>query len=111
MPVIACPSCGEEDRLSGERQADDSLMVTCQACGTVWQRGGTRECRLCGSDDLAYTPKPLWEKGRGDQRTPAGRIDAYSCYACGGRDVTSSHPQPGPPDHVPSRAASGEGEL
>lgn len=108
MPTIACPTCSETDRLSGKRRPDDSLEVTCQACGTVWERGGPRRCGLCGSDDLAYTPKPLWEKGRGDQRTPAGRIDAYRCYACGGRDVTSRTPVPGPPDHVPSRRIEGE---
>jgi hypothetical protein len=51
----------------------------------------------------ARTPKALWEKGRGDQRTPAGEIAAYACWNCGGRDVTSSTPVPGPPGHKPSR--------
>lgn len=102
MPAITCPACGEEDRLSGERRADDALEITCEACGTVWERSH-RRCALCGSDDLAYTPKALWEKGRGDQHTPAGRIDSYRCYVCGGFDVTSSTPKPGPPDYVPLR--------
>ncbi|MDQ3973223.1 MAG: hypothetical protein M3276_02605 [Actinomycetota bacterium] len=102
MPSIVCPACQEDDSLSGRRRPDGSLEVTCQACGTSWLRGG-RRCALCGSDDLASTPKPLWEKGRDDQHTPAGRIDAYSCHHCGGRDVTSSNPVPGCPDHVASR--------
>lgn len=102
MPTIACPRCKENDRLSGERRSGGSVEITCDACGNVWTRSD-RRCGLCGSDDLEYTPKALWEKGRGDQHTPAGRIDAYRCYACGGFDVTSSHPKPGPPDYVPSR--------
>lgn len=105
MPAICCPSCGEDEDISGQRRDDGSLEVACQACGTVWSRGGPPRCALCGSDDLAYSPKTVWEKARGDQRTPTGRIDAYNCYQCGGRDVTSPNPVPGPPDHVPSRPA------
>lgn len=107
MPLIACPSCGEDEQLLGTRRPDDTLEVTCGSCGAIWQRGGPRRCSLCGSQDLAYTPRPLWEKARGNQRTPVGRIDAYSCYQCGGRDVTSADPRPGPPDHVASRPAGG----
>lgn len=103
MPIIACPSCGEDDELSGDRQADGSLRITCLSCGTSSSRDADRRCRLCGSQDLEYTPKPLWEKGRGDQRTPAGRIDAYACWHCGGRDVTSDNPRPAPPGHRPSQ--------
>ena len=104
MPAIACPQCGEADDLAGTRQPDGSLEITCQACGAAWERGSKEpRCRLCGSDDLEYTTKPLWEKGRGEQRTPVGRIHAYYCHACGGRDVTSASPVPGPPDHTPSR--------
>jgi hypothetical protein len=103
MPAVICPRCGEDDKLSGERRPDGTLEVTCLACGTVWDRDAERRCRVCGSDDLEYTPKALWEKGRGDQRTPAGEIAAYACWNCGGRDVTSSTPVPGPPDHQPSR--------
>ena len=31
----------------------------------------------------------------GEQRTPAGRRDAYDCYACGGKDVTFAKPAEG----------------
>jgi len=95
MGIIICPECGEDDDLTGTRQLDGGLQIRCAACGNVWARDMRLRCRLCGSDDLTYAPKPLWEKGRGDQRTPAGRIDAYHCRACGGRDVTSSNPVPG----------------
>lgn len=96
MPPIVCPSCNEQDDLEGARSPDGVLQITCGACGTVWDRDLTRRCRLCGSTNLRATPRPLWEKGRGDQRTPAGRIEAYACNACDGRDVTSSRPVPAP---------------
>lgn len=103
MATIACPTCAEDDDLSGTRRPDGTLEITCLACGAVWDRDAERRCRLCGSADLEYTPKPLWERGRGEQRTPAGKIAAYACWSCGGRDVTSAAPVPGPPDHRPSR--------
>ncbi len=91
MPDISCPECGETDRLRGERHGD-RIRLRCETCRATWERDPTPRCGLCGSTDLRYTPKPLWERGRGDQRTPAGRIDAYACNACGGRDVTSASP-------------------
>lgn len=94
---IACPDCGEVDRLRGRPDTEGTIRLECLSCGTAWHRDTRRRCRLCGSKDLRYTPKPLWERGRGDQRTPAGRIDAYACNTCGGRDVTSGSPRTGRP--------------
>jgi hypothetical protein len=94
MPAVTCPRCGEPDNLAGKRRPDGTLEVTCNSCGTVWERHGDRRCRLCGSADLRYTPKPLWERGRGEQRTPAGEIPAYACWTCGGTDVTSANANP-----------------
>jgi hypothetical protein len=93
---LVCPSCGEQEELRGSRRDDGTLEISCESCGTSWDRDTQRRCKLCGSTDLAYRPKPLWEKGRGDQRTPAGEIPAWSCYDCGGRDVTSANPRPAP---------------
>jgi predicted RNA-binding Zn-ribbon protein involved in translation (DUF1610 family) len=92
MRQIACPSCGEEERLRGTTRKDSVVELRCEACGATWERDASPKCRLCGSDDLRYAPRPLWERGRGTQRTPAGRLDAYDCYACGGKDVTSARP-------------------
>ena len=92
--VTECPECGETERLRG-RRTETVIDLVCEACGHSWQRDPQRRCRSCGSDDLRYTPKPLWEKGRGEQRTPAGRIDAYACWGCGGVDVTSDDARPG----------------
>jgi hypothetical protein len=95
MAEIACPDCGEGERLRGSARSDGTIELTCEACGSSWERDARPRCRLCGSDDLRYVPRPLWERGRGEQRTPAGRRDAYDCYACGGRDVTSARAEPG----------------
>lgn len=94
MPLPRCPRCGEQEDLAGDRRGE-TITVRCERCGAAWDRDLSNRCGLCGSDVLIHTPKPLWEKGRGDQRTPAGRIDAYLCVTCGGRDVTSSNPIPG----------------
>ncbi len=94
MLNISCPTCGEQDRISGDRREGGVVWLTCDACGAAWERDTRLRCRLCGSENLEYTPKPLWEKGRGDQHTPAGRYDAYACHGCSGFDVTSSNPRP-----------------
>lgn len=96
MAQIACPSCGEDDRLSGERRGEDRIDLVCEACGHRWTRGTELRCRLCGSHDLKYTPEAIWEKARGTAETPTGLRDAYACWTCGGRAVTSARPIPGP---------------
>lgn len=103
MPQLTCPNCGEDDNLSGERDAD-AIVITCGACAASWDRDTTLRCGLCGSTELAYTPKPLWTSGRGEQRTPAAERPAYACWSCGGRDVTSGDPVPGDPHELGHRA-------
>lgn len=103
MARLTCPRCGEDDDLAGER-VDETIVVTCGACGCRWDRDTTPRCGLCGSTELVYTPKPLWTAGRGDQRTPAGERPSYTCWSCGGRDVTSDEPIPGDPSQLEHRA-------
>lgn len=94
--AVSCPSCAATRGLKGERRDDVVIVVRCGRCGTTWERDPSRpRCVLCGSDNVVYAPQPLWEKGRGDQRTPAGKRDAYRCYACGAVDATSSTARPG----------------
>ena len=101
MPVVECPACGEEEDLTGERTTDDAgaqrLVLTCGACGTSWDRDTAPRCRLCEATDLEAIPTAtLQERGRGEQWAPSGIRLAYYCWRCGGRDVTSSDPTPGP---------------
>lgn len=108
MPAITCPACDEEEHLAGDRRPDGTVQITCETCGHAWERGSAPTCRLCGSTELIRTATPLWEKGRGDQHTPAGRIASFTCHACGGRNVTSAQPIPGPPDHAAPRFISAD---
>lgn len=96
MPLVECPRCGEDEDLEVvARRTDTQTELRCGSCGHQWVRDSELRCRLCGSTDLRYTPEAtVWEKGRGDQRTPAGISDAYACWDCGGRRVTSNDPLP-----------------
>ncbi|HUP18130.1 MAG TPA: hypothetical protein VM848_19025 [Acidimicrobiia bacterium] len=94
MPQIACPTCGETENLTGTRADNGTITIDCGACGHTWERDARLRCRLCGADNLEYSPRPLWEKVRGNQKTPAGRYDAYTCLECGGQDVTSPRARP-----------------
>ena len=87
-PEVVCPGCGSQD-LSGSRDGE-IIRITCARCGHAWDRDPAPKCGYCGSDRVAYAPRPLWEKGRGDQMTPAGRIDSWTCADCGRHGVTSS---------------------
>ena len=101
MPVVECPACGEEEDLTGERKTAedgaDRLLLTCGVCAASWDRDTIPRCRLCSEADLEAIPTAtLQERGRGDQWAPSGIRLAYYCWGCGGRDVTSSAPTPGP---------------
>jgi hypothetical protein len=98
MSLVTCPSCDESEDLSGERGDDGTIVVVCGACGASWERDVRLRCRVCGSENLEYAPRPLWERGRGEQRTPAGRFDAYDCIDCGQADATAKRSaDPGSP--------------
>lgn len=93
MPLVSCPACGEDEELEAVRVTGEGApVIRCAACAHEWVRDTTLRCSLCGSADLRHTPEPLWEKGRGEQRTPAGFHDVYACWSCGGRRVTSADP-------------------
>jgi transposase-like protein len=87
MAMIECPSCGEDERLRGDRRGE-AIYVVCEACGESWRRDLRKRCAYCSSEDLRYTPIPLWSAGRGTMRTPAGERESYTCNACGAEDAT-----------------------
>lgn len=96
MPIVACPHCGEDEDLTGTRTAD-AILLTCGACGHVWDRDTRLVCRLCGSDDIEGIPtSTLEEAGRAGVRTPSGIRLVHYCWACRGNDVTSTTPVQGP---------------
>ena len=96
MPIVACPTCGEDEDLRGDRR-DDAIMLTCGSCGHGWDRDTRLVCRLCGSEDIEGIPtSTLEEAGRAGVRTPSGIRLVHYCWACRGNDVTSTEPEPGP---------------
>ncbi len=99
MPAVECPACGEDERLRGDRTSVGAarLVLTCERCGTSWDRDTTPHCRLCGSEDVEGIPtSTLQEKGRGEQWAPSGIRLVYYCWSCQGNDVTSARPIAGP---------------
>ncbi len=101
MPLVTCPGCGEDEQLIGRSVTDgdgaERRELTCERCGTTWDRDVVPTCRLCRSTDIEGIPtSTLQEKGRGDQWAPSGVRLAYYCWSCRGADVTSSSPRPGP---------------
>lgn len=96
MPVVACPVCGEDDELSGER-VDQRILLTCGACGHRWDRDTRLRCGVCGSEDIEGVPtSTLEEAGRAGVRTPSGIRLVYYCWSCQANDVTSTSPLEGP---------------
>ncbi len=104
MPIVACPSCGEDEDLTGQR-AGEAITLTCGRCGVRWERDTDPTCGLCGSTDVQGIPtSTLEEHGRANVRSPSGIRLAYYCWTCRAKDVTSSDPDPGP--HPPPGTVS-----
>jgi hypothetical protein len=96
VPVVACPTCGEDDELTGTRSGD-TILLTCGRCGHTWDRNTVLRCRVCGSEDIEGIPtSTLEEHGRAGVRTPSGIRLVHYCWSCRGNDVTSTNPTPGP---------------
>lgn len=90
MVRIVCPACGEDEDLRGERRGD-AVVITCQRCGTGFDRDLTPRCRACGSEELVPTSANLLEdSGRGDMTTPTGIVRRWVCWACGAEDATAA---------------------
>lgn len=79
--MIACPKCGEDDALSGERTGDD-ITVTCGACGHRWDRTTRPVCPSCGGDDLLPVEKAVVERSRGTQLSVVGTVPGHLCRSC-----------------------------
>jgi uncharacterized Zn finger protein len=81
--ALACPRCGEEERLRGERLAG-SILIRCEACGNEWSRDPD-VCPRCGLRTITDRREPLVQKARGTQQSIIGYRIVKECYACGHR--------------------------
>jgi len=101
---LVCASCGEEDRLRGERSDDhDRITITCEACGLVWDRDLTPSCPTCGSTDVRPAFQALLDKSRGTQLSIQSMRLVHLCPDCDAdtlADYIKSN-TPLPPDELP----------
>ncbi len=101
--AIACPTCGEADDLSGNRE-DELILITCGSCDTRWYRDPRRRCHRCGAGDLYAAPVAVVEKSRGTQLSIVSTTSDYLCWSCD-RDLIDAQRQSGTalmPDRLPT---------
>lgn len=101
---LVCPACGEDDDLTGTRQDDETILITCGACGTEWVRDPRPRCDRCGGDDVEAAVKAVVERSRGTQLSIVGTQVVHLCRDCD-RDVLASYRvsrSPLMPDELPT---------
>ena len=101
---VICPSCGEEDLLTGSRSGD-VIHLSCGACGQSWERDPSPRCRTCGGDDLQAVVQAVVEKSRGTQLSVVGTQVVHMCRACDAvvlERYNRNRPNPLMPDELPT---------
>lgn len=81
-PDIVCATCGTDDHLRGAPTDDGMIELTCDACGSSWQRDPRPSCPKCGGHDLEAAPKVIVEKSRGTQMSIQGIHREFLCRDC-----------------------------
>lgn len=100
---IRCPTCGEVEDLSGERE-EGLIRITCGSCQTEWHRDPERRCPRCEAGDLYAAPVAVIEKSRGSQLSIVSTRSEYLCWVCD-RDLIDAQRQSGTalmPDQLPT---------
>jgi predicted RNA-binding Zn-ribbon protein involved in translation (DUF1610 family) len=101
---LVCASCGEDDRLRGERDDErDVITITCDSCGLVWDRNLTPSCPTCGSSDVRPAFQAMLDKSRGTQLSIQSMRLVHLCPVCDAdtlADYVKSN-TPLPPDELP----------
>lgn len=78
---LRCAACGETEALQGRRVGGD-IEITCERCGSTWQRVPGGACPTCGRRDLEAVKEPLVERVRGTQMALQGFRIVYRCPSC-----------------------------
>lgn len=86
---VRCPSCGEQEQLSG-RRVDGDILLTCHTCGYDGPRVATRRCETCGGDDVVERPRALVERSRGTQLSVVGYTTVALCRVCDADDLAAA---------------------
>lgn len=107
---LACPECGERQRLVGERTTG-GIAVQCEACGARWLCNPDEpRCVVCGGGDLQTVPLAILERSRGTQLSVVGTRPIRLCSTCDAATLAAYHrnrPNPLMPDELPT----GPGEV
>jgi len=99
-----CPSCGESDRLQGDRDGE-VIHLRCESCGEAWDREPVPTCKQCGGTDMQAVPKAIVEKSRGTQLSVVGTRTVHLCSVCDAETLETYHrnrPNPLMPDELPT---------
>lgn len=108
---IACPACGEEDDLAGQRGGTE-ILLTCDRCSQEWTRQLTPRCPECGGEDLQTVPVAIVEKSRGTQLSVVGIRTVEMCWTCD-RDTIrrwqDNRPNPLLPSELPNADTDADG--
>ena len=102
--MIACPSCGEKERLAG-RPDGAVIRLECRACGEAWKRTPGPSCKQCGGTDTQAVPLAIVEKSRGTQLSVVGTRTIHLCSTCDAETLAAYHrnrPNPLMPDELPT---------
>lgn len=86
---VRCPSCGEQEELSG-RRVDGEILLTCHTCGYDGPRLAERRCQTCGGDDVVERPRALVERSRGTQLSVVGYTTTALCRVCDADDLAAA---------------------
>ncbi len=78
---ITCANCGEDERLIGSRTGE-TITVTCEECGLVWERDLTPKCPTCNRTDVHKAFQSIVEKSRGTQLSIQSLRVVYLCPDC-----------------------------
>ena len=101
---VVCPSCGEDDRLTGSRSGD-KIRLACAACGQSWERDPSPKCGTCSGDDLQAVVQAIVEKSRGTQLSVVGTQIVHMCRTCDAvvlERYNRNRPNPLMPDQLPT---------
>lgn len=102
MSDLVCARCGEDERLLGTR-AGESITITCEQCGLVWDRDLAPRCPTCESDDVRPAFKAILDKSRGTQLSIQSMQLIHLCPTCDAAAlaVYQQSNTPIPPDELP----------
>lgn len=106
---LHCPACGEDTELRGSPITDDDgvptgIRVTCEPCGTEWDRDQSRRCPRCEGTDCYGAPVAVIEKSRGTQLSIVSTRREWLCWTCD-RDLIDQQRRSGTalmPDELPT---------